>query len=288
MVFFSVALGPEQEPEQGPVQEQEQAQVQEPVQVQEHHSLLLQNEHRMQQQEERQQNEVSMQRAFLITQLLAPPLPMLCTGSNGEERISSSHDLLWVLFGRLFSLKARQEKITDDEHAGGGGASTMLVPWHEYILSGTHTETLLRALVSANTSKYEAFCAYTRSVISITVAADRMSAYSGCSIVKTKSEWDCSGGTTSIGTTTTTRTEDVRFMQDISRVSKHNSGTLVQSTFDFYRSLIIFRLEEEESGEADSVALRKQPMQYDVLCIKCMNAIASIAPDLLKSLSMTG
>ncbi len=42
-----------------------------------------------------------IERASLVVQLLCPPLPIVCVGSNGEEKITSSHDLLSSMIGRL-------------------------------------------------------------------------------------------------------------------------------------------------------------------------------------------
>lgn len=267
-----------------------------------------------------------MQRALLITQLLAPPLPMLCVGANGEERISSSHDLLWVLFGRLFAAGALAVGSPPPPPPPLAAAATtgdvQLVAWHEYILNGPHTETLLRALILqqqqetpddvgppavSSSTKYQAFCDYTRAVISIAVKADVMMQSSrGSAMGQTRSEWGSSSS--SGGGGQLLRMQDVRFMQDIARVSEYNSGTLVQSTVAFHRSLVIFRLGESEQGGDDdgeeasafmmsrrmgavrgnsgggSRGRRRHRDHYDTLCGKCMQIIESIAAELLKSL----
>ena len=46
--------------------------------------------------------DLNIQRSLIFTQLICPPLPLLCMGAaEREERVTNSHDLMFSMFGRL-------------------------------------------------------------------------------------------------------------------------------------------------------------------------------------------
>lgn len=79
-------------------------------------------------------------RALLFVQMLSPPLPMLCRDGNGEEKISSSHDLLFLLFGRLMPLPASMFEGAYTSEGFHGD-------WKAHILKGKHAFELLEKLI---------------------------------------------------------------------------------------------------------------------------------------------
>ena len=135
-------------------------------------------------------------RGMLFVQILAPPLPLVCKGSDKEDRVTSSHDLLSSIFGRLLALPEQGRdmlrKAYPEERFDGD--------WQSHLLRGKHAIALLNTLVQCTESRlvasptsasdapnslalqaeeeeamYEAFCTYTRTLISLAVGYDMVS-----------------------------------------------------------------------------------------------------------------
>lgn len=96
------------------------------------------------------------ERAMIMAQLLSPPLPMVCTGGGGEERVTSSHDLLFCILGRLISLP-------EGTTVGAYPNSRHNGDWRSHLIVGDHAMDLLRGLKNGfSENSYSLFCMYTR------------------------------------------------------------------------------------------------------------------------------
>ena len=86
-----------------------------------------------------------MRRAMLLAHILAPPLPMLCVGADGCEAITSSHDLLFAVIGRLLALPDGSVKMAFPDSGFHGD-------WQSHLLGGSHAMRLL-----GEAARYELF-----------------------------------------------------------------------------------------------------------------------------------
>lgn len=177
-----------------------------------------------------------MRRALLFAQFLSPPLPLVCVGADGSERVSSSHALLHTVMGRLLAVPRHRRRLSMQglpEPVGGvhGG------DWQAGLLGGPHALELLRACrqqarlhEAASVSElcgvdldalveemYTHFCAYTRDALSLAMRHDTV------------------GGGGSCGP------QDLRFLQDPGRVSWSRDAALCRSAIDFHCSMMIYR-----------------------------------------------
>jgi hypothetical protein len=189
-----------------------------------------------------------MDRSFLLAQMHAPPLPMLCRAHDGSEAVRSSHDLLWVIFGRLVSVPSqRLSSLARNAFRPNTPASAYGGDWRRHVTEGPHVARLMSVLKrhmesveeieltggggfvsrteEAAEFLYPHFCAYTRSVISIAMA------YDACIT--------CSQQPTGPVDEDGVVLQDVRFASDLSRVSVRDNGSLFASIQDYYIAQII-------------------------------------------------
>ena len=209
--------------------------------------------------------DLNASRASLFVQLLCPPLPIVCTDFNGLERISSSHDLLSCMFGRLLQINNRAA------FKGAYVADGFDGDWQSHLLLGKHATDLLRALVSV-TSENEAhpqsllemmqvhFYTYTREIVTLAMGYDLFT--TGCPDAKIP------------------KTQDVRFLLDPKRINMTTHRSMVMSTADFYCSLLCFRCGATDQETA--ACKRNLPMKYDIILLRCMNLIRDLAPEILQ------
>ena len=202
------------------------------------------------------------ERAILMSQLLSPPLPMVCRGGGDdeEERITSSHDLIFSILGRLIALPSTVIEGAYPNSGHGGD-------WRSHLVTGEHAIKLLRSLTSGGQGKdthYDLFCMYTRELISIAIGYDMFASAGG-------GRWVDPG------------IQDIRFLHDTGRVSLSRHPSLVMSAIDFYFSIAISRGGMEDGvadSERDDIMRRRD---YRDVLERCMRLISTSAPKLLPS-----
>lgn len=172
--------------------------------------------------------EANMKRSMFMMQLLSPPLPMLCVGSEGEEKIGNSHDLIYTLVGRLAGSPPQQQ----GENPKHQTSLSFEPDWYVDMLRGPHALQLLDILLEDKEKRktdeeiYEAMCTYTREIISIAMKKDMLIPMSRSS---NKPSADCK------------TLPDVRFLREPSRVNWASHKPLCESAVHFLCSLIIMR-----------------------------------------------
>ena len=209
------------------------------------------------------------ERAALFVQLLSPPLPILCRGSDGEERITSSHDLLNSMFGRLVCVPA-------DKFVGAYAEDGFAGDWKSHVLRGKHAINLLETLVGvtkqfylgdpelkltknvAVDQMYGYFCTYLREIINLTAGYD-----------------------TFVMGNKTASSSDVRFLCDVGRVNVVHHATLVLSTLDFYCALLVFRGEKTDKMVKTLRTRMHRAADYHYTLYKCMDLLRSVAEQML-------
>lgn len=77
--------------------------------------------------------------------------------------------------------------------------------------------------------------------------------------------------------------QDVRFLQDVGRISAPKHPSLVRSINDFYCSLVVFRLEEEQTDETleDIRNHLHAKRDYKYTLGRCMDFVRGVAPSIL-------
>lgn len=170
--------------------------------------------------------ELESERSALFTQLLCPPLPMVCRNSSErDERITNSHDLIYAMFGRL--LMVPENNLQHCYPSAGFQGN-----WRLHILKGKHAFDLLDALVAQPnvvefSQLYPLFCNYCREVIRILVGYDMASQVSPHMTENmAQSGYDGAG--------------DIRFLSDPGRVSFSKYPSLVNQIIDHYMSVGLF------------------------------------------------
>jgi hypothetical protein len=199
------------------------------------------------------------ERASLFVQLLSPPLPIVCRGSDGEERITSSHDLLSSMFGRLLCVPA-EKFVGAYEEAGFAG------DWKSHVLRGKHAIDLLESLACVTGDSmqmtegvavehmYGDFCTYLREIINLVGGYDMF-------VMGNKRASSL----------------DVRFLADVRRVNAAHHTALVFSAVDFYCSLLIFRGEMTDKVVKAARKRMSRAADYHYTLYKCMDLIRGIA-----------
>jgi hypothetical protein len=141
-------------------------------------------------------------RSSILVQLLALPLPLICSGKGDYENVKNvgnSHDLIAAILGRILIMTKEKEQELVRE-----------------ILYGTHVDDLFSAVKKANGSfeqGYEALCTYTRAVI--------------CKLV----EMDTGGFAQS------SQQLDIRFVRDPSVISVSQHSSLVDNAVAYCKAL---------------------------------------------------
>jgi hypothetical protein len=162
-------------------------------------------------------------RSSILVQLLALPLPLLCTGQAAYENVKevgNSHDLIAAILGRVLLPSTTQP--TEQK------TNTLKDAFvHMELVHGSHAGKLLDALQFVKDdsllmpSGYEPLCAYTRTVIEKLVALD-------------------SGNVGQL---------DIRIMHDVGCISRSQHSSLVINAKDFCKSMLIL-LGADEDAEA--------------------------------------
>lgn len=169
-------------------------------------------------------------RSSILVQLLALPLPLICTGKGEYENhknVGNSHDLIAAILGRIMVMSKEKEEQMNKE-----------------ILFGQHRQQLLGSIKNAkkvddaeqidfqkinletieNEKEYEALCAYTRAVIERLVAID-----TGCTMKEAQMM-------------------DIRFVRDPGTISRSQHRSLFEHAREFCNALNTLNDKEEESG----------------------------------------
>lgn len=187
------------------------------------------------------------ERAMIIVQLLAPPLPILCVGgaSRDGDKVSSSHDLIHAILGRLLAVPkedaANFERVLPE--AGFKG------DFKSHILKGQHAIVLLNGVIGegkripTDEEKYSMLCMYTREVITLLTLYDVASASSA-------SKWK-------VASQKMPATIDIRFLNDMGRVNWATRPALVSSAIDFVSSFAVLR----DMGDHQVEVLRNDLVQ---------------------------
>ena len=216
------------------------------------------------------------ERTLILVQLLSPPLPILCVNSGDREgdRVSNSHDLIYSILGRLLSIPEEDadslKRVASE--AGFDG------DFKRHVLTGKHATTLLEAIRPGQATggkkkpvtddeMYQHFCAYTRSVISILTMYDLAS-------ISSASQWKGNAGKIP--------TLDIKFLNDIGRVSFSTRPALVMSSIDFCCSFVVLR----DVKGVDVEEVRTELMRikdYQRTTLKCMRLVAREAGGILEA-----
>lgn len=171
------------------------------------------------------------ERAMVIVQLLAPPLPIMCVGgaSRDGDKVSSSHDLIHAILGRLLSIPKEDagnfERVLPE--AGFKG------DFKAHILRGQHAITLLNGMIGegkripTDEEEYSMLCTYTREVIMLLTMYDTAS-------MSNASKWE-------VASKKLPTSLDIRFLNDTGRVSFSTRPALVSSAIDFVSSFAVLR-----------------------------------------------
>ena len=183
------------------------------------------------------------ERAMVIVQLLAPPLPIMCVGgaSRDGDKVSNSHDLIHAILGRLLSIPkedaANFERVLPE--AGFKG------DFKAHILKGQHAITLLNGMIGeggripTDEEKYSMLCTYTREVITLLTLYDVAS-------MSSASRWK-------VASKKMPATIDIRFLNDMGRVNWATRPALVSSAIDFVSSFAVLR----DMNDEQVMVLRK-------------------------------
>ena len=189
--------------------------------------------------------------ALLLTELLAPPLPMVTLDSDGREKVHSSHLVIATIAGRL-----------DDPvlctSAAGGVESKFSGDWLAHAVCGDHAVRLVDKLrrrrqqlgpvgsgddCAVVETLYECFCTYTRELISLLVSYDL------CSLARARGG---GGGARN----DSDEIQDVRFLADPGRVSTSQHAGLCIAAVEFYCCVLLARSSGSDNDDAKVQAAR--------------------------------
>lgn len=217
--------------------------------------------------------DLEVERSLLFTQLLCPPLPLICRNQGTrDEKITNSNDLMHSIFGRLLSIPNDALELCYPDEGFKGN-------WKAHILKGGHAMHLLETMVAQSNANpnanwddatlYPLFCSYCREVIRLLVGYDLASQVSkNMSQNMAKSGYDGAG--------------DIRFLSDPGRVSFSMYPSLVKQSIDHHMAMLVFRITDMPEEVIESI--RKELMDrrdYMYTLTKSMGLTRSFAQDII-------